>query len=48
MQNTTMDRPATVIPQGTGYFASDSTLPLHAPDFNKISTPISSPPTSRR
>jgi peptidyl-dipeptidase Dcp len=36
MQNT-MDRPATVIPQGTGYFASDSTLPLHAPDFTKIS-----------
>ncbi len=25
------------IPQGTGYFASDSTLPLHAPDFTKVS-----------
>ncbi len=25
------------IPQGTGYFASDSTLPLQAPDFTKIS-----------
>ena len=25
------------IPQGTGYFASDSTLPFHAPDFSKIS-----------
>ena len=25
------------IPQGTGYFASESTLPLHAPDFTKIS-----------
>jgi peptidyl-dipeptidase Dcp len=24
------------IPQGTGYFASDSTLALHAPDFTKI------------
>ena len=36
MQSTT-DRPATVIPQGTGYFATDSTLPLHAPDFTKIS-----------
>jgi len=25
------------IPEGTGYFASESTLPLHAPDFTKIS-----------
>ena len=25
------------IPEGTGYFASDSTLPFHAPDFTKIS-----------
>jgi peptidyl-dipeptidase Dcp len=25
------------IPQGTGYFASESTLPFHAPDFNAIS-----------
>jgi peptidyl-dipeptidase Dcp len=33
----TADRPATAIPQGTGYFATDSTLPLHAPDFTKIS-----------
>ncbi|WP_229658491.1 M3 family metallopeptidase [Tsuneonella deserti] len=35
-----MDRPATAtpaIPEGTGYFASDSTLPLRAPDFTKIS-----------
>ncbi|MDA9918594.1 M3 family metallopeptidase [Erythrobacter sp.] len=28
---------APVIPQGTGYFASESTLPFHAPDFTKIS-----------
>jgi peptidyl-dipeptidase Dcp len=28
---------APAIPQGTGYFASDSTLPFHAPDFTKIS-----------
>ncbi|UAB79664.1 M3 family metallopeptidase [Erythrobacter sp. SCSIO 43205] len=27
----------TAIPEGTGYFASDSTLPFHAPDFTKIS-----------
>ena len=27
----------TAIPQGTGYFASDSTLPFKAPDFTKIS-----------
>src|SRR5690349_18544170 len=33
----TTDRPAAAIPQGTGYFASDSTLHLHAPDFTKIS-----------
>ena len=33
----TTDRPAAAIPQGTGYFASDSTLHLHAPDFAKIS-----------
>ncbi|MEL7189484.1 MAG: M3 family metallopeptidase [Pseudomonadota bacterium] len=26
-----------VIPQATGYFASDSTLPFHAPDFTQIS-----------
>ena len=25
------------IPEGTGYFASDSTLPFHAPDFSAIS-----------
>ncbi len=25
------------IPEGTGYFASESTLPFHAPDFTKIS-----------
>ncbi|WP_375291413.1 M3 family metallopeptidase [Qipengyuania sp.] len=25
------------IPQATGYFAADSTLPFHAPDFTKIS-----------
>ncbi|WP_425594431.1 M3 family metallopeptidase [Qipengyuania qiaonensis] len=29
--------PASPIPEGTGYFASDSTLPFHAPDFTKIS-----------
>ncbi|WP_435417260.1 M3 family metallopeptidase [Parerythrobacter aurantius] len=28
---------APAIPQGTGYFASDSTLPFLAPDFGKIS-----------
>lgn len=28
---------APAIPQGTGYFASDSTLPFHAPDFTRIS-----------
>ncbi|MDN3645076.1 M3 family metallopeptidase [Pontixanthobacter aestiaquae] len=28
---------AVVIPEGTGYFASDSTLPFLAPDFTKIS-----------
>ncbi|MBI1403688.1 MAG: dipeptidyl carboxypeptidase II [Porphyrobacter sp.] len=28
---------APAIPQGTGYFASDSALPFHAPDFTKIS-----------
>jgi len=27
---------AAAIPQGTGYFAEQSTLPLHAPDFTKI------------
>lgn len=27
---------APAIPTGTGYFASDSTLPFHAPDFTKI------------
>jgi peptidyl-dipeptidase Dcp len=27
---------APAIPQGNGYFASDSTLPFHAPDFTKI------------
>ncbi len=26
----------TAIPQGTGYFAQESTLPFHAPDFTKI------------
>jgi peptidyl-dipeptidase Dcp len=29
--------PAPAIPQGTGYFAADSSLPFHAPDFTKIS-----------
>ncbi|MEP0393039.1 MAG: M3 family metallopeptidase [Erythrobacter sp.] len=29
--------PAAAIPEGTGYFASDSTLPFMAPDFTKIS-----------
>ncbi|MCT2559097.1 M3 family metallopeptidase [Tsuneonella sp. YG55] len=34
----TAERPAAVaIPQATGYFAQPSTLPLHAPDFTKIS-----------
>ncbi|WP_296718386.1 M3 family metallopeptidase [Erythrobacter sp.] len=28
---------ATAIPEGTGYFAADSTLPFLAPDFTKIS-----------
>ncbi|MDG5747223.1 M3 family metallopeptidase [Qipengyuania sp. XHP0207] len=28
---------ASAIPEGTGYFASDSTLPFKAPDFTKIS-----------
>ncbi len=28
---------APAIPQGTGYFAQDSALPFHAPDFTKIS-----------
>ena len=28
---------APAIPEGTGYFASESTLPFHAPDFTKIS-----------
>ncbi|TMM50203.1 M3 family metallopeptidase [Qipengyuania marisflavi] len=28
---------AAAIPQGTGYFASDSTLPFKTPDFSKIS-----------
>ena len=28
---------AVAIPEGTGYFASESTLPFHAPDFTKIS-----------
>ncbi|WP_207912439.1 M3 family metallopeptidase [Parafrankia sp. BMG5.11] len=37
MQNTTMDGPAVALPQATGYFAADSTLPLRAPDFSKIS-----------
>jgi peptidyl-dipeptidase Dcp len=27
---------AAAIPEGTGYFAAKSTLPLHAPDFTKI------------
>ena len=35
MQDSTMERPA-AIPQATGYFAQDSTLHLHAPDFTKI------------
>jgi peptidyl-dipeptidase Dcp len=35
--DTTIERPAAAIPQGTGYFASDSTLPFHAPDFTRIS-----------
>src|SRR3546814_6066469 len=29
--------PAAAIPQGTGYFAADSTLPFLAPDFTRIS-----------
>jgi len=29
--------PVAAIPEGTGYFATDSTLPFHAPDFTKIS-----------
>lgn len=37
MQTTSMDTPSAAIPQGTGYFASESTLPFHAPDFTKIS-----------
>ncbi|WP_133365625.1 M3 family metallopeptidase [Qipengyuania sediminis] len=28
---------APAIPQGTGYFAADSALPFHAPDFTKVS-----------
>ena len=31
------DTAAPAIPEGTGYFASESTLPFHAPDFTKIS-----------
>lgn len=34
---TTTAVPAAAIPAGTGYFAADSTLPFHAPDFTKIS-----------
>ena len=34
---TTTDAPVAAIPQGTGYFAAESTLPFHAPDFSKIS-----------
>ena len=29
--------PAADIPEGTGYFAQESALPFHAPDFSKIS-----------
>ena len=29
--------PGIAIPQGTGYFASESTLPFHTPDFTQIS-----------
>jgi peptidyl-dipeptidase Dcp len=41
MQNDTTLAPpapatAVAIPQGTGYFASQSTLPFHAPDFTQI------------
>lgn len=32
-----MTEEAPTIPEGTGYFASDSTLPFKAPDFTKIS-----------
>lgn len=35
--DTTMERTAASIPQGTGYFASPSSLPFLAPDFTKIS-----------
>lgn len=35
--NTVTAAPAAAIPAGTGYFASDSTLPFHAPDFSRIS-----------
>ncbi|MDY7097007.1 MAG: M3 family metallopeptidase [Pseudomonadota bacterium] len=36
-QTTSSTKGDTAIPQGTGYFASDSTLPFLAPDFTKIS-----------
>ncbi len=35
--NETAAAETVVIPEGTGYFASDSTLPFLAPDFTKIS-----------
>lgn len=34
---TTATAPAAAIPTGTGYFAANSTLPFHAPDFTQIS-----------
>jgi len=34
---TTAAAPTAAIPAGTGYFATDSTLPFHAPDFTQIS-----------
>ena len=38
-----MNNPAaeTAIPEGTGYFAKASDLPLHAPDFTKIADQLS-------
>ena len=36
-QNAAANAAATAIPQGTGYFATDSKLPFLAPDFTKIS-----------
>jgi peptidyl-dipeptidase Dcp len=34
---TEIERPAVTIPEGTGYFATDSTLPFLAPDFSAVS-----------